>query len=337
MPGQSVGGQGMPLFKQIVGYLFKEKIMKTKLFAIVCLVIVFISQEANAALELLVTSRNTNNVLRYDGVTGTFIDEFVTSGSGGLSAPGGIAFRQDGYIYVTSLNTGQASVKRYNAKTGAFVDNFTSERPSFPYAGLIFGPEGNLYTATETYENVYRYNGQTGAFIDEFLSGGNNMATVGLAFGPDDNLYVSNIFNKSIDRYDGNTGVFIDEFVSSDDTLTIYPIGLVFGPDGNLYASGNSGVYRFNGSTGTFIDEFVTSGSGGLGLPINLTFGPDNNLYVCNFNDHEILRYNGQTGDFIDVFASGGGLDRAADLVFIPEPASLSLLLAGCIALLKRC
>jgi hypothetical protein len=37
--------------------------------------------------DLLVSSRLTDNVLRYDGATGDFIGEFVTAGSGGLTDP----------------------------------------------------------------------------------------------------------------------------------------------------------------------------------------------------------------------------------------------------------
>ena len=122
--------------------------MKKKITLIMISVILLSAYQVDASLELLVTSRNTNNVLRYDGVTGAFLDEFITAGSGGLIAPGGIAFRQDGYIYVSSHNTGQASIKRYDAKTGDFIDNFTSGRPDFPYTNLVFGTDGDLYVSS---------------------------------------------------------------------------------------------------------------------------------------------------------------------------------------------
>jgi hypothetical protein len=49
-----------------------------------------------AAADLLVVSTGTNEVLRYDGATGAFIDAFVTAGSGGLVDPSGITFGPDG-------------------------------------------------------------------------------------------------------------------------------------------------------------------------------------------------------------------------------------------------
>jgi len=292
---------------------------------------------AGAGYQLLVTSRNSNNVLRYDGVTGQFMDEFIAAGSGGLSAPGGIAFK-DGYIYVSSHNKGQASVKRYNAKTGAFVDNFTSGRADFPYANLVFGPDDDLYVSSEDgASNVHRFDGATGAYIGDFLSEGDNRASIGLAFGIDDNLYVSNYLNRSIDLYDGTTGVFIKEFVTATDRFGLsVPLGLAFGPDDNLYASGSAGIYRFAGDTGAYIGQFVGTGSGGLGLTMNHAFGPDDNLYVCNFNGNEIIRYHGQSGGFIDIFVSGGGLDRTVDLLFIPEPSSIMLFFLGVLGIRNR-
>src|SRR5262249_50327026 len=41
----------------------------------------------DGAQDLYVASADTNAVLRYDGVTGAFIDAFVPSGEGGLSNP----------------------------------------------------------------------------------------------------------------------------------------------------------------------------------------------------------------------------------------------------------
>ena len=302
-----------------------KKVMKIWLVAMV-VILLGSWEQIQADLQLLVTSRNTNNVLRYDGVTGIFIDKFVTAGSGGLSSPVGMAIGSDGNLYVTSHNQEGSLVLRYNGQTGSFIDIFCSPiRNTAPYAGLIFGPDENLYAATESYFNAYRFDGQTGAFIDEFLHGGNNIASVGMTFGIDGDFYVSNAKNKSIDRYNGATGMFIDEFVpQASNGGLVNPFGLTFGPDGNLYVCSffgtGKGIFRYNGVTGEFIDEFVTAGSGGLKAAINLAFGPDGNLYVCSFNTSEVLRYNGQTGDFIDVFASGGGLNRAADLVFVSEP-----------------
>ena len=67
--------------------------------------------------NLYVSNEGTNQVLRYDGRTGAFMDTFVTAASGGLSEPEYLVFGPDGYLYVPSLHT--RNVLRYNGSTGA--------------------------------------------------------------------------------------------------------------------------------------------------------------------------------------------------------------------------
>src|SRR5438445_10352632 len=56
----------------------------------------------DGAKDLYIVDRDLNAVLRYDGVTGAFIDTFVASGSGGLSSPADLAFGPEGNLYVRS-------------------------------------------------------------------------------------------------------------------------------------------------------------------------------------------------------------------------------------------
>jgi WD40 repeat protein len=72
--------------------------------------------------NLYVSSAGTDSVLRYDGQTGTFLDEFVSAGSGGLDNPVGLAFGPDARLYVASSSTD--SVLRYDGRTGEFIDEF---------------------------------------------------------------------------------------------------------------------------------------------------------------------------------------------------------------------
>jgi hypothetical protein len=74
------------------------------------------------------------------------------------------------YLFVSNTNTD--SVKRYDALTGAFVDDFVppgSGGLRYTHA-LTFGPDGNLYMVSDGSNEVKRYNGVTGAFIDTFAS-----------------------------------------------------------------------------------------------------------------------------------------------------------------------
>jgi glucose/arabinose dehydrogenase len=65
------------------------------------------------ASELLVTSRNTDEVLRYDLATGAFLGVFAAGG--GLDNPVGLTFGPDGHLYVASDVTDQ--VLRYDLDT----------------------------------------------------------------------------------------------------------------------------------------------------------------------------------------------------------------------------
>jgi hypothetical protein len=55
--------------------------------------------------DLYVSSRNGNSVLRYDEVTGAFLDAFVAPRSGSLSSPLGLLFGPEGNLYVNSFDT----------------------------------------------------------------------------------------------------------------------------------------------------------------------------------------------------------------------------------------
>jgi hypothetical protein len=85
-----------------------------------------------------------NNVLRFDDA-GNFIGVFVTSGSGDLRGPRGLAFGPDGNLYLSS--NANDSVLRYDGTTGAFIDSFVpagSGGLQAPQA-LIFRDDGFIY------------------------------------------------------------------------------------------------------------------------------------------------------------------------------------------------
>jgi DNA-binding beta-propeller fold protein YncE len=223
----------------------------------------------------------------------------------------------------------------YDGLDGTFAG---SDGLSFP-RGLAFGPDGNLYVASEGTNNILKYHGTTGAFLSEFIPAGAGSepfeeglgAPKGIAFGPDGNLYVaSNGSPNALFKFNGTTGAFIAdlaETIPGPGTVSLAPPiwGLTFGPDGQLYvSSGASGnVTRFNPLTETYTDEFVSLGSGGLSNPHGLTFGPDGNLYVAGGDvDGRVWKYNGTTGASLGLFvtlADNGGLKRPDGIAFGPD------------------
>jgi len=113
--------------------------------------------------NLYVLSTNpVDEVLRYNGITGAFIDVFVSAGSGGLTNGQGLTFGPDGNLYVANtLPIGE--VLRYDGVTGASMGTFVSTA-----AGLVnprylhFGPNGDLFVS-EISGSIFSFDGSTGA------------------------------------------------------------------------------------------------------------------------------------------------------------------------------
>jgi WD40 repeat protein len=122
--------------------------------------------------NLYVANNDGNDIVRFNGTTGAFIDIFVNAGSGGLSGPRDLAFGPDGNIYVTSTGS-TGGVLRYSGATGAFMNAFVGPGSDLVLPReLVFGPDRNLYVGNFGMGDVLRYNGTTGAFIDTFIPTG---------------------------------------------------------------------------------------------------------------------------------------------------------------------
>jgi DNA-binding beta-propeller fold protein YncE len=83
---------------------------------------------------LYVTSNGSDNVLRFNGITGQFVDVFASGG--GLVDPVDLAFAPDGAMYVTDQRTNR--VLRYEGITGGFLDDFVAAGPLEAPGGLFF-------------------------------------------------------------------------------------------------------------------------------------------------------------------------------------------------------
>ncbi len=274
---------------------------------------------------LLISGYDTNNVLAYDIHSGSYLDEFIPTGSGGLDGPEALVIGSDGYLYVASADS--HNVKRYDAQTGGYVDDFTSGGVLRYPRGMAFGPDGHLYVTGKS-NGIHRFDGTTGAHLGDLVAPSQHglYRPQDLIFRGDGFLYVSNYGTNSVLRFDAITGAFIDDFTSGGGMNG--PQGIAFGPDDNLYvaSSRTDEVLRYNGQTGAFIDAFVTAGSGGLDNPEDqIIFGPDGLAYVSSHQTDNVLRYDGQTGAFVDVFASGPQLDAPTYMLVVLEPGPISL------------
>ncbi len=154
--------------------------------------------------NLYVASFNTDEVLRYDGADGSFIDVFVTAGRGGLNGPdAGMVFGPDGHLYIPSHFNHR--VIRYASADGSSLGNFVG-----PGVGglanprtLRFRSDGVLYVSSQGSDAILRYD-RGGAFLDAFISVGD---PTGFVLSPfDGNVYVTDILRDAVTVFDGGSG-----------------------------------------------------------------------------------------------------------------------------------
>jgi sugar lactone lactonase YvrE len=179
--------------------------------------------------NLYVSSFRSDEIARYDGVTGNFIDIFATgtNTANGLNGPNDLLFGDNGDLYVTT----QGSV----ALGGGAID--------YRFASQVL--RYNIFSSDRTpivFDEPATSPGSVG-----FVS------LLGLAFGTDGDLFVSD-FANAIRRYDPVSGTLLDEFSS---TSFGFMGNLTFDPDGNLYTVGFDFL---NGNIGS-ISRFDSEGN----------------------------------------------------------------------------
>ncbi len=280
------------------------------------LVLPALAPAAAAQASLFVTSRFTDQVLRYDATSGAF--QGVAAAGGGLDNPVGLTFGPGGDLFVVSALTDQ--VLRYRGSDGAFLGVFAQGGGLDEPRQLGFGPDGRLYVANATTDSILRFDGASGAFLGTFASGGNLDGPTSFAFGPGGDLFVGSVLTDRIKRYDGRSGAYLGNFVK---TSLNGPHDLAFGPDGALYVTNafSTRIQRFDGTTGAFLGTFVQDAR--LAAPLGLCWDETGALVVVNQGENEVLRYDGRTGAPLGalVTAGAGGLSAPLFACFEPGPA----------------
>lgn len=188
--------------------------------------------------DLYVTSSGTNQVRRYNGTTGAFVEAYSASGVTGIT------FNAAGDFFVCDYSGG--TVTRFNS-AGVNQGIFASGLFGSPFM-MTTAANGDILVGQYNGDEITRLNGSTGAA--SLFASTNVFRPTGLAFGSDGNLYVANQFGNSIDRYNGTTGAFIGTFSSAGLFNNLQ--GIAFAPDGRLLVAntGNNNVLAIT-STGT--------------------------------------------------------------------------------------
>ncbi len=275
-----------------------------------------------SASVLLASSYTTDNVLRFDAATGSYLGEFIAAGSGGLNRPQGFTFGNDGRFYISSF--GSREIKRYDAGTGAYIDNFATTVSGS--RGLAFDDGGNLYAAYGSSVTRFDATGvNDSAFTRTFAA-----SATGVLQGADDNIYVSwgsNSVLGGIARYEVATSTWNDTWRTGIPGQAWY---MALDATGTFYlgSSGTNQIYRDNG---TSLVAFSVDTSD-LDRPRGLTFNAEGDLLVGGFGGvsrANILKFDGVTGAYVGTFAHGGGLDQPFYLGMAPVPVPGAVWLFG--------
>ncbi|MGE0440436.1 MAG: hypothetical protein AB7L66_13925 [Gemmatimonadales bacterium] len=265
---------------------------------------------AQARYDLLVSSRATNSVKRFDGETGAYLGDFIANGTGGLSLTQEVRQGPDGNIYVTGR--GNSAVLRFDRRTGAFLGPFTKGYSLDEPTKTNFGPDGRLYVSQwgQTKSTVAVFDGTTGDFIREATPALNQ--PMQQLFEPSGGILVATYGGHQVLRFaaDGSPG---GSAVSGKALQG--PVNLWRHPSGDLlvmdWQAGS--VERFDGATGAFRSTFVS----GLTTAEGWAIGPDGALFLADWSRNLILRYDATTGAALGEFASGGGLTQPNSLIFV--------------------
>ena len=218
--------------------------------------------------DLLVSSVNSSQILRYSATTGAFLGVFASSPN---LTPVGMAIGPDGKLYV-GTHTSVNAIKRFDLATGAFLGDFATGPELTGPEHFSFGPDGDLYVPNYYTSQILRYNGTTGALRGVFASGPGVSGPTDVQFGPDGGVYVANAAGNSVTRL-SPAGQLIGTVV----TGLQYPARLLFTDLARNVISGNTGsgvTITGSGTTGnTVAGNFVGTDPTGLAAVPNTRSG----------------------------------------------------------------
>jgi sugar lactone lactonase YvrE len=225
---------------------------------------------------VLISNLSSNQITRYDALSGAYIDVFA-------QVPGGptrMKIGSDNLLYVLQWN-GNGRVLRYQLD-GTYAGEFTNVGVS-QSIGLDWDDTGNLYVSSYNGDHVRKFDtngGDLGLFITTNLAGPTD-----LTFDINGDLLVSDYDAGRVKRFDSN-GNFISVFASGISKVE----GIDRFANGNvLLGNGSQSSVRMYDSDGNFVETFIPSGTGGLLTP--------NAIVIRNENVPEPFKINAGLND----------------------------------------
>ena len=217
--------------------------------------------------HLYVSSNASDNVLRFDGETGDFMDEFASHPA--MKWPAEINFH-DGHLYVSDF-TRAGGVYRFDAQTGEFLD--VIGKGIAMADGQAWDADGHLHVSSFNTRgpgsgavwNVQAKEANAAAFVAP--GGGGLSGALDNLFLPNGDLLVVSFQTNDIKRFSAE-----GELVGTIDGIS-GPQGLEIGPDDALYVGSykEGAIRRFDLKTLEPLGVFATAPATTTN---NFTFSP---------------------------------------------------------------
>jgi DNA-binding beta-propeller fold protein YncE len=267
---------------------------------------------------------SSEGVARYDGTTGAFLGTFVAPGTGNLIAGRGMAFDQEGRLYMADASDG---VHRYDAQ-GNFLGDVLVDAVNGslrPPEGIAFDGQGRLLIDCYKANSVVRYDSgvmvtlsaASPTPISVSYATADGTATAGkdyyaqsgtVTFAPGQTSQEILLGTQEEGVLDGNETFSVQlsnttggaTIATGTATVTIEDPTRSFSvADASAFEGDHTAHYR-----GAFVQGVPNDGF------TQLVFGPDGNLYTWAAGLDGLLpgrigRFNGTTGAFMGQFTSG--------------------------------
>ena len=120
-----------------------------------------------------------------------------------------------GYLLVAQLGSTPVTIKRFNATTGAFNDNFIASAVGVlgNPRGMTVEPDGSLYVAESAANRVTRFSMVDGSFLGDFTPA-DLLLPSDLKFLNRDLYVVGSSMQRQIRRYNGSSGKYVRTVVT---------------------------------------------------------------------------------------------------------------------------
>jgi len=265
--------------------------------------------------DLLVASRNSDRILRYDAV-GNYAGVFASGN--GLDEPACLGAGPDGAVYAGMRDsTGTRRILKWDA-AGAFQYGVSAPGLS-NVAGVAADGQGAIYASSQANGEVVKWNADR-SYYNTFAYGSGLAQPAGMAFGPDGKLFVASSGSGQILVWNQD-GTFDRVFRALG--ATTVPYDIAFASNGDVYvlmrlAAGDTGVGVYS-STGAY--KRFHSGGAAMGSPTALALRPGDGAVFVSDLASGVLQL-ASDGAFRTVIPNGSnGLSGASGLRFRDGPA----------------